>query len=107
MEKLFIDKIINPYIVFGVVFVIEVLKQAMKKASIAIADNKDAWKIIVFFAGAICSLIDFGMANWYELSVWKFIYLSLLYSAASTFLYQTGKLAGLTIQRNIFVKKDD
>jgi len=83
---------INALLIAAIIVVIEVVKQVLKEA-VKVVVPVWVWKIAVLVLGVLAAIVTGGYATTRE-----FILACILYAAAASLFYQTGKLGVSAIQ---------
>jgi len=83
---------INGLLIAAIIVVIEVIKQILKEAAKVVVPIW-VWKIAVFALGVAAAIVNGGYGNTKE-----FILACILYAAAASLFYQTGKMGVSAIQ---------
>jgi hypothetical protein len=95
MNPLDITNYVKLGIVIAIVIIIQTVKKNMDKSrmkNVLSALPSWFWHIVSFGSGIIQAVIITGMdTQFLNFNVWTFIYTCLIYSAATSFIYQTYK----------------
>ena len=85
---------LNISIIAGIITLIELVKYFLSKKFII---SPDVWKIVVIGAGIIGALI---VTDWSNFVIQTFVQNAIMYSAASTLFYQTGKVVITSVKKD-------
>ena len=83
---------INGLLIAAIIVIIEVVKQILKEA-VKVAVPVWIWKIAVLVLGVVAAIVTGGYGNAKE-----FILACILYAAAASLFYQTGKMSVSAVQ---------